>query len=153
MAKYATQGNVQMPLRRPFQGLEVLTHKSSVEISHQIFGFLPAFQWNHRINTNIHQRSLNINQTTRMPYSSSSSSVRVTKNPGHFSSCCISQTWSYGFLKNFKQYFSPPDFDISWKLSDLLGGSGGWVRLPAWVSRPERPKGVKDEVGARRAPN
>ena len=25
--------------------------------------------------------------------------------------------------------------------------------LPAWVSRPERPKGAKDEVGARRAPN
>ena len=29
-----------------------------------------------------------------------------------------------------------------------------WVGgLPAWVSRPERPKGAKDEVKARRAPN
>ena len=36
-----------------------------------------------------------------MPYSSSSSSVRH-KIPGHFSSCCISQTWSTGFpLDNF----------------------------------------------------
>ena len=54
-------------------------------------------------------------QTTRMPYSSSSSSsvLSVTKNPGHFSSYCISQTWWNGFLQSFKQYFSPPNFDIS----------------------------------------
>ena len=32
----------------------------------------------------------------------------------------------------------------------LVGGVGG---LPEWVSRPERPKGAKDEVQARRAPN
>ena len=47
MAKYATQGNVQMP-PRPFQGLEVLTLQlkswSSVWISHYIFGFLLAFE-------------------------------------------------------------------------------------------------------------
>ena len=48
-----------------------------------------------------------------IPLSSSSSSVLVTKNPDHFCSCCISQTWSNGFLQSFKQYFSPPDFDIS----------------------------------------
>ena len=56
------------------------------------------------------------NQTTRMPYSSSSVLLLlVTKNTDHFCSCCISQTWSNGFLQSFKQYFSPPDFDISYK--------------------------------------
>ena len=53
-------------------------------------------------------------QLTRMPNSSVCLSVlSVTKNPGHFSSYCIYQTWSNGFLQSFKQYFSPPDFDIS----------------------------------------
>ena len=28
-----------------------------------------------------------------------SSVLSVTKNPGHFSSYCISQTWSYGFVQ------------------------------------------------------
>ena len=56
-----------------------------------------------------------LHQLTRMPYSSVCPplSVLVTKNPDHFCSCCISQTWSNGFLQSFKQYFSPPDFDIS----------------------------------------
>ena len=45
------------------------------------------------------------------------------------------------------------------RFSDFLRGLGGsgwpvrWVGLPAWVSRPEHPKGAKDEVRARRAPN
>ena len=61
-------------------------------------------------------------QLTRMPYSSVCLSVlSVTKNPGHFSSYRISQTWSNGFLHSFQQYFSPPDFDISCKLSDFFG--------------------------------
>ena len=38
--------------------------------------------------------------------------LSVTKNPDHFCSCCISQTWSNGFLQSFKQYVSPPDFNI-----------------------------------------
>ena len=32
-------------------------------------------------------------------------------------------------------------------------GRVGWVGLPAWISRPERPKGAKDKVRAQRAPN
>ena len=40
------------------------------------------------------------NPTTRMPYSSSVP-LLVTKNTDHFSSYCISQTWSNGFLQSF----------------------------------------------------
>ena len=48
----------------------------------------------------------------------------------------------------------PENCQIFWVGSVGHLGYVGWVDgLPAWVSRPERPKGAKDEVGARRAPN
>ena len=51
-----------------------------------------------------------------MPYSSVlCPPLSVTKNPDQFCSCCISQTWTNGFLHSFKLYFSPPDFNISYK--------------------------------------
>ena len=65
------------------------------------------------------------------------------------------------FLKHGQMDFSKASNSISHQLTLIfpencqifLAGSGGLGGLPAWVSRPERPKGAKDEVGARRAPN
>ena len=50
--------------------------------------------------------------------------------------------------------FSKASNSISHHLTSIFPENLGWVGRvkPAWVSRPERPKGAKDEVGARRAP-
>ena len=68
-----------------------------------------------------------------------SSSVSY-KNLDHFSFYCISQTWLTGFVQSFLRYFSPPDFNISFKHIWIF-----WW-LGAQVTRHERPKGAKDEV-------
>ena len=98
-------------------------------------------------------------QLTRMPYSSVlllcplSQKIRIT------SVLAV-------FLKHGQMDFSRASNSISHHLTSIFPenyqifrffgwvGWVGWVDwLPAWVSRPERPKGAKDEVGARRAPN
>ena len=66
------------------------------------------------------------------------------------------------FLKHGQMDFSKASNSISHQLTLIfpencqifLGGLGwlvGLGGLPAWVSRPERPKGAKDEVGAQKS--
>ena len=91
-------------------------------------------------------------------YSASSSTVSTnhptTKIRNSSSSCSLShkfwfistltvflKTWSTGFVLSIWQYFWPPDFVISWKLLNFLIFS-------AWVTLPERPKGLQLEARA-----
>ena len=95
-----------------------------------------------------------MNQPTRMPYSSSVLLCPLSQKIWITSPVAV-------FLKHGQMDFSKSSNSISHHLTSIfpencqilggLGGSGGWV--PAWVSRPERLKGAKDEVGAQRAPN
>ena len=87
--------------------------------------------------------------TTIMPYSSSvcplSQKIRIT-------------SLLTVFLKHGQMDLSKASNSIFHHLTSIfpekwVGGLVGLGGSPAWVSRPERPKGAKDDVGARRAPN
>ena len=50
--------------------------------------------------------------------------LHVAKNPNHFSSYYISQTWSAGFIQCIWQYFWLRDFDFDFDVLDLQEAEG-----------------------------